>query len=445
MTMSHDPSESREGSPSADVVMPTSDTEKGSSVRRMLWCLKLVQVRLRFLIVILIAAGIVSQWARVRSLWDRWIWNAISVTASSSVSGAHEYFCPMDPGVLSTWPAICPICNMDLVPRRKTDAQLLPEGVVARMQLTPYRMQLAGIRTVAVEARDLQFQISFTGILQSLKSGEGKPNVAGFEAFPSVRDAELFREPRVANVTVRSNPDHKSSAMVSRDDVGTNRVDAALPMVRIVVDDSSGIPVGSAVTAIVVIAASEVLAGDQFPVSDGEKGGIVCVPESAVVDRGDEHLVYVETMPGMFDGVAIKVGRRIGSYYPVLSGVKPGQRVAAAGAFLIDAETRLNPSLVAGYFGANTSARTSASATSPIAAIRRKNKAGDGSNKLSFEDQRLVDQQKICPVTKLSLDSMGGPIPVMIGDRRVFICCAGCEDRLRGDPERYLANLPKTE
>ena len=38
---------------------------------------------------------------------------------------------------------------------------------------------------------------------------------------------------------------------------------------------------------------------------------------------------------------------------------------------------------------------------------------------------------------------MGGPIPVMIGDRKVFICCAGCERRLRAEPEKYLAKLPK--
>ena len=41
-----------------------------------------------------------------------------------------------------------------------------------------------------------------------------------------------------------------------------------------------------------------------------------------------------------------------GTYYPVLSGLEPGQRVATAGAVLLDAETRLNPSVAASYFGA---------------------------------------------------------------------------------------------
>ena len=131
-------------------------------------------------------------------------------------------------------------------------------------------------------------------------------------------------------------------------------------------------------------------------------------------------------------------GRRFGAFYPVLSGLSAGQRVATAGAFLIDAESRLNPSLAAGYFGANSSAMTSSSATSPLAPVRKTAAAVV----LSAEDQSLVAQQKICPVTGLSLNSMGGPIPVMLGDRRVFICCAGCERRLRDEPEKYLAKIP---
>jgi hypothetical protein len=37
----------------------------------------------------------------------------------------------------------------------------------------------------------------------------------------------------------------------------------------------------------------------------------------------------------------------------VINGVSAGVRVAAAGAFLVDAETRLNPATSATYFGAS--------------------------------------------------------------------------------------------
>jgi Cu(I)/Ag(I) efflux system membrane fusion protein len=71
--------------------------------------------------------------------------------------------------------------------------------------------------------------------------------------------------------------------------------------------------------------------------------GVLSVPESAVIDTGDRTLVYVETEPGVFEGKPVTLGARIGDRYPVLEGLDPGDRVAAAGAFLIDAETRLNP------------------------------------------------------------------------------------------------------
>ena len=73
------------------------------------------------------------------------------------------------------------------------------------------------------------------------------------------------------------------------------------------------------------------------------KNKIPSVPEAAVVDTGTKTIVYVEVAPGIFEGRAVVIGRRSGDHYPVLRGLAPGERVAAAGAFLIDAETRLNP------------------------------------------------------------------------------------------------------
>jgi Cu(I)/Ag(I) efflux system membrane fusion protein len=71
---------------------------------------------------------------------------------------------------------------------------------------------------------------------------------------------------------------------------------------------------------------------------------MLSVPESAVIDTGTKTVVYVETQPGVFEGRPVMLGPRSGDSYPVLGGLAPGQRVAAAGAFLIDAETRINPS-----------------------------------------------------------------------------------------------------
>ena len=175
----------------------------------------------------------------------------------------------------------------------------------------------------------------------------------------------------------------------------------------------------------------------------GGEAQVLAVPESAVVDRGRERLVYVETMPGLFDGVAVELGKRCGGYYPVTNGLKAGQHVATAGAFLIDAETRLNPGLAAGYFGANQNEPKSkplvpAASNESVLPVTKRNTA---KHQLSREEQTLVDKQRICPVTELSLDSMGGPVPVMVSGKKIFVCCAGCTQRLRDDPEKYLARL----
>ncbi len=69
---------------------------------------------------------------------------------------------------------------------------------------------------------------------------------------------------------------------------------------------------------------------------------VLSVPESAVIDTGTRKVVYVEARPGVFEGRQVVLGPRIGDRFPVLEGLEPGEKVAAAGAFLIDAESRLN-------------------------------------------------------------------------------------------------------
>src|SRR5262249_53862607 len=77
----------------------------------------------------------------------------------------------------------------------------------------------------------------------------------------------------------------------------------------------------------------------------------LAIPTSSVIDPGDRKGVFMERVAGMFDGIEVPVGRRCGEYSPVIRGLSAGDRIVTAGAFLLDAETRLNPSLAASYFG----------------------------------------------------------------------------------------------
>ena len=71
----------------------------------------------------------------------------------------------MDPGVVSHGPGRCGVCNMALVRRKRGDAVMLPDGVVARMQLSPYRVQLAGIRTAPLGYHPMNREWSALGLL----------------------------------------------------------------------------------------------------------------------------------------------------------------------------------------------------------------------------------------------------------------------------------------
>ncbi len=302
---------------------------------------KSLEVRLRFFLGIGFLAILATTWPWIRVAWDYLLSLTKSTSNESVVSGDTEYFCPMDPGVISGWPAICPICNMDLITRKKTDAKLLPEGVVSRMQFSPYRIQLAGVRTV-----------------------------------PVVKSESLGKET-----------------------ADTDPTEAALNTSRLGNDEK------------------------------------LLIPTTAVIRNGDDRIVYVESMPGMFDGILVKLGEQQGTFVEVQSGLKTGQRVVAIASFLVDAESRLNPSLATQYFGAT------ARASSPPPLPKRKNELAQLTLDLTGNELAFVLKQKNCPVTDEPLGSMGNPIIIEVSGRKIAICCLGCEDRIRETPEKYFAKV----
>ena len=160
-------------------------------------------------------------------------------------------------------------------------------------------------------------------------------------------------------------------------------------------------------------------------------GQVLAVPGSAVVDAGLRKVVFVESMPGMFDGVEVVLGPRCGDFYPVVRGLEAGQRVAIAGAFLLDAETRLNPSLAAGYFGAGRGER--ATAAVPLASAIKTAKSPPPRWRCRSsppEDRALAERQKLCPVTNKPLGSMGTPARVVVAGRSSSCAATAVKDAL---------------
>jgi Cu(I)/Ag(I) efflux system membrane fusion protein len=102
---------------------------------------------------------------------------------------------------------------------------------------------------------------------------------------------------------------------------------------------------------------------------------VLSVPESAVIDTGGRKIVYIEAEPGVFEGREVVLGTRIGDRFPVLEGLAPGETVAAKGAFLIDAESRLNPATRPADSAGNDPSRTggppSRAAGAPTSGVHR--------------------------------------------------------------------------
>ena len=400
-----------------------------------------MQVRLRLPIVLVTAALVVGQWDLIRNYWARMtrVMHSESI-ARQAVSSDTEYFCPMDPGVISDWPSKCGVCNMALVRRKRGEALALPDGVVARMQLSPNRIQLAGIRTVPATFRALEREYESGGLVtiergasvvvvdvpvrQAPWIAEGQevlltlPNLSGGEPLAGrVRSltadrgpggweilrttiginnssSELragmhvsarFKAPISAMEPFRSMPQDPPALKASEprrvylcpDHPGTVRLEAG----TCPIDQNARLasplvehqrvrfwcPMHPAVTADHAGERCNACRGmvlEPRVVSFRPAGQVLAVPRSAVIDGGAKKVVFIESMPGMFDGVEVVIGPRCGDFYPVVRGLEAGQKVAVAGAFLLDAETRLNPSLASAYFGAG---RGEHHAAAPIA------------------------------------------------------------------------------
>ncbi|HZQ14135.1 MAG TPA: efflux RND transporter periplasmic adaptor subunit [Pseudolabrys sp.] len=78
-----------------------------------------------------------------------------------------------------------------------------------------------------------------------------------------------------------------------------------------------------------------------------DKGPVVAVPASAVIDSGTRQVVLVAKGDGRFEPRPVKLGRRGDGYIEILSGVAKGEDVVTSATFLIDAESNLKAALQA--------------------------------------------------------------------------------------------------
>lgn len=427
---------------------------------------QMLLVRLRLPLLVALALAIVACWPYLRAWVDR---IAPASRADDHVADDIEYWCPMCPGVLSDWPGKCPVCNMALVRRHKGEAGG-SAGNPIRMQLSPYRVQLAGAQTSVVDYVPARRDVLLSGTVATpdgpgALSQSGRPWVKA-EAFEE--DLTFLAEGQLARISgdtvagralgarlrhigpTLSSRTRTAAVWLEVEEANASLRQGSLVTVRVdspateqhwcrqaleeewAAGAGADLMVRSLLSPVALPAAggAEALLRAAAAFAQCRRGLVLAVPESAVVDHGAQRLVYVESMPGMFEATPVVLGPRCGDSFPLLAGLSPGQRVATAGAFLLDAEARLSPALSAAYFGASRSSNSGGAAPPPS--------PGDS---LSPADRELAHKQKICPVTGEDLDSMGGPVKVEIAGHTVFLCCNGCEKALRRSPEKYLQRI----
>ncbi len=87
----------------------------------------------------------------------------------------------------------------------------------------------------------------------------------------------------------------------------------------------------------------------QVEVSVLNRGSVVTVPVSAVIDSGTRQIVLIQKAEGRFEPREVKLGARSDTDVEVIEGVKEGEPVVVAANFLIDAESNLKAAV--GGFG----------------------------------------------------------------------------------------------
>ncbi len=588
----HSPQEPTRDGPMGNEPPPDRDREGGlrappeySPLRKFWWWfhfLILVKLaRLRFIAVVVAIGAVIVYWDTLNNYYEKWF----RTEGGQQASGTHEWFCPMHPQIVRDNPKDkCPICFMNLSRRAKGTGkpEPLPAGTVSRVQLSPYRIVLAGVSLWEVKPVALSKQLVTAGFVEfdetkrrhiaarlkgridklhadytgkfvkrdeslallnvrynpelfetlqnlvraeetndenllrlhrerlrrwditaeqlqqmkdALRAGknpelivtspikghvikkyqvegnyvdEGSPlydvadlDTVWIEAEVYEADRSLLSIAQQVEATIESLPNRPFSGEVSfiyphlDQSTRTVRVRFSLPNSKHELAPGMYATVTLTVPPrhIEALAKSDDLNAEQLALL--EKGEMLAVPESAVIDTGNRKIVYRETAPksGIYDGIEVRLGTRMegpdnAAFYPVLRGLKPGDQIVTAGSFLIDAETRLNPAAGSIYFGGSggrsTTATVAVRPSTPEEEDAKLQKAKQGLAKLDPKERELAQAQKFCPIEQNNLlGEMGKPFKIQLDGQTVYLCCSSCEDRAKENKQQTLETVKR--
>lgn len=426
---------------------------------------KVVELRLRFIALMAITGLVFAYWDTIWNRYDKWMRPAGERHAA--VSGV-EYFCPMHPQVVQETPGTCPICGMPLARRKKGEKAALPEGVTARVQLAPFRVAQAGIRTVDVGYAPLVQTLTAFGTVAfderkmanivSKVPGKSRveklyANVTGQDVEAGQPLAELYSPElsqaiqELLNGAAGLGRDVRPQTEVGRSLLGDRRemVRASAEKLKrwgvtqaqideILRDRKADytIPILSTIGGHVlkknVVEGQEVPEGyPMFEVADLHTVWVlaqVYEGQLGLIREGQPVEARVDAFPAKtFPG-------KVEFIQPHLD---PATRTVDVRFALDNPGHRLRPGMFA-----------TVTLKVPVADLpdfRARSSSAQPSAGRRMPSSPSVEEQKTCPVTTLKLGSMGDPVRVEVEGRKVWTCCAACPPKLKAQPAKYLPRL----
>ena len=132
--------------------------------------------------------------------------------------------------------------------------------------------------------------------------------------------------------------------------------------------------------------------------------GIV-IPVTAVIDTGKRQVAWVETSTGMFEPRDVQVGERVEDKVQILSGLKPGDKVAVSGGYLIDSESQLKGSDGVDH-SQHSDAKPETKGQQPVPAAGSQKPQGDHEGHGSAPTQPAKPAQSAPAKKSLKMDDM---------------------------------------
>ena len=448
-----------------------------TGLRQAVWfAFKAAEIRLRFIAILVGIGLVIGYWDTIKNHWDKWTRPAAGGVALST---NDEFYCPMHPSVVRDKPdpggAIpkCPICGMPLSKRTKGGRSQLPSGVISRVQFSPYRVELAGIKTVEATQRPLTLELRTVGYvaIDERKQSRIVVRAAGYveKLFVNESFAEVSEGDPLVQIYSPELYSAVQELLIARKGTTFQLAEIATDKLRLLgiaeKEIDQIVQSGKADSRLIlrsphsghvfekrIVEGDHVEAGQMlFEIADLSTVWIeaeVYEKDAEMVRRGQVVEASLDAFPGrLFEARVILVHPHVETSTRTIR-VRfeldnPGHMVRPG---MFATVTLRTPLLETEPFRSQLAAWSS----DLVPASHAATEADEGGQQLPpsnarppLDEDALAARQKVCPVTGAKLGSMGKPVRQTVAGRTVLLCCTGCQDKWAARPDYYLRRLSR--